>query len=59
MSVVERAKVKYPYVPLRKDEIKLEVDNNVDVYLKRESGWWFGKSGSQQGLFPHNFVQAV
>ncbi|GFG33913.1 hypothetical protein Cfor_07157, partial [Coptotermes formosanus] len=54
-----RCKVLFSYVPANKDELKLEVDDVIDVLSEVEEGWWKGRLGDKVGVFPSNFVEEV
>ncbi|CAJ0574360.1 unnamed protein product, partial [Mesorhabditis spiculigera] len=47
----------YAYDAQDTDELSFEVGAEIELLKKHESGWWQGKIGSQQGLFPSNYVQ--
>ncbi|CAG2102844.1 unnamed protein product [Medioppia subpectinata] len=55
-----RAKVVYSYAPQNDDELKLEVDEVIEVLDEIEDGWWKGVSPKGiTGVFPSNFVVEV
>jgi hypothetical protein len=40
-----RCKVLFSYQPANEDELKLEVDDVIDVLAEVEEGWWKGRLG--------------
>jgi SH3 domain-containing kinase-binding protein 1 len=46
-------------VPACDDELKLEVDDVIEVLSEVEEGWWKGKLGDKVGVFPSNFVEEI
>lgn len=55
----KRARVVYSYAPQNDDELKLEVDEVIEVLDEVEEGWWKGKLHGQVGVFPSNFVVEI
>ncbi|XP_054164013.1 SH3 domain-containing kinase-binding protein 1-like [Oppia nitens] len=52
-----RCKVVYSYLPQNEDELKLDVDEIIEVLEEIEEGWWKGVSSKGiTGVFPSNFV---
>ena len=54
-----RAKVVYSYAPQNEDELKLEVDEVIEVLDEVEEGWWKGALNGHIGVFPSNFVVQI
>jgi len=38
-------------------ELNFKAGEVITILRQNESGWWKGKIGSQEGLFPHNYVE--
>ena len=38
------------------DELNLNVNDEVTVIEKGHSGWWKGRLGNKEGLFPSSYV---
>ena len=51
-----KAKVLFSYLPQNEDELKLDVNDIIDVIEEVEEGWWKGKLRGVVGVFPSNFV---
>ncbi|XP_076078700.1 SH3 domain-containing kinase-binding protein 1-like isoform X9 [Mytilus galloprovincialis] len=58
-AVIKRAKVLYSYEPDNEDELKLDIDDVVEVFKQEEEGWWEGSLHGKVGVFPSNFVQVI
>lgn len=58
-SSVRQCRARFSYVPACNDELKLEVDDVIDVLSEVEEGWWKGKLGDKIGVFPSNFVEEI
>uniref|UniRef100_A0A7S4I8N2 SH3 domain-containing protein n=1 Tax=Vannella robusta TaxID=1487602 RepID=A0A7S4I8N2_9EUKA len=56
LSVCQQMKVAHDYSAERGDELSLKAGKSLNLYLRRESGWWLGAIGEKYGLFPSNFV---
>lgn len=54
-----RCKVLFSYAPANNDELKLEVDDVIDILTEVEEGWWKGRLGDKIGVFPSNFVEEI
>ena len=54
-----RAKVTFSYAADNIDELSLEPGQIVEVLEEEEEGWWRGKVGGKEGVFPSNFVEIV
>ena len=46
----------YPHTARDDDELTLSVNDEVTVIEKGGGGWWKGRLGDQEGLFPSSFV---
>jgi hypothetical protein len=42
-----RCKVLFSYAPANNDELKLEVDDVIDILTEVEEGWWKGRLGDK------------
>ena len=54
-----RAKAKFSYHPQAEDELELADGVEVIVLGVVEEGWWRGKVGQKEGVFPSNFVEEI
>ncbi|XP_075216839.1 CIN85 and CD2AP related isoform X2 [Lycorma delicatula] len=54
-----RCKVLYSYQPANDDELKLQVNDVIEILDEVEEGWWKGKLRNQTGVFPSNFVSEI
>ena len=54
-----RAKVSFSYAADNIDELSLEPGQIVEVLEEEEEGWWRGRVGGKEGVFPSNFVEIV
>ena len=48
--------VLYPHTARDDDELTVSVNDEVTVIEKGRSGWWRGRLGEQEGLFPSSCV---
>jgi hypothetical protein len=51
-----RCKVLFSYSPANEDELKLEVDDVIDVLSEVEEGWWRGRLGDTVSVTYINVV---
>ena len=58
-SKIRRAKVAFSYAADNIDELSLEPGQIVEVLAEEEEGWWRGKMGGKEGVFPSNFVEII
>ena len=58
-SKTRRAKVAFSYAADNIDELSLEPGQIVEVLAEEEEGWWRGKMGGKEGVFPSNFVEII
>jgi len=49
--------VVYEYKAKLEDELSLCVGDIITKVQRREGGWWYGKLGEREGVFPVNFVK--
>jgi hypothetical protein len=54
-----RVKAAFSYTPQNEDELRLEVDDVIDVMGEEEEGWWKGRLKGRVGVFPANFVKLL
>ena len=54
-----RAKARFSYHPQADDELELADGNEVLVLEIVEEGWWKGRIGQKEGVFPSNFVEEM
>lgn len=52
-------KAAFSYTPQNEDELRLDVDDVIDVVGEEEEGWWKGKLKGRIGVFPANFVKPL
>ena len=52
----ELVTVLYPHAARDDDELNLKVNDEITVIEKGEFGWWMGRLGDQEGLFPSSCV---
>ena len=48
--------VLYPHTARDDDELTVNVNDQVTVIEKGDTGWWLGHLGDQEGLFPSSCV---
>ena len=53
------AKVVFSYAADNIDELSLEPGQIVEVLAEEEEGWWRGRMGGKEGVFPSNFVEII
>ena len=46
-----------PHTAMDDDELTLNVNDEVTVIEKDDSGWWRGRLGDKEGLFPSGCLQ--
>ncbi|KAK0425813.1 hypothetical protein QR680_009401 [Steinernema hermaphroditum] len=49
----------YPYEAQDTDELSFQQGQKIELINKDPSGWWQGKVGAKQGLFPANYVTGL
>lgn len=49
-------RVLFSYDKVHEDELDLKVDQLVEFVCSVEDGWWRGRVGGREGVFPSNFV---
>lgn len=56
-----RAKVVFSYTPDNDDELRLEVNDIIEILGEEEEGWWRGKvkGKDKEGVFPTNYVKLI
>lgn len=54
-----RARVVFSYDPANQDELKLSVNDILEVLAEEEEGWWRGVLNGKNGVFPSNFVEPL
>ena len=54
-----RAKARFSYHPQADDELELADGDEVVVLEIVEEGWWKGRIGHKEGVFPSNFVEEI
>jgi len=52
-----RCRARFSYVPACNDELKLEVDDVIEILSEVEEGWWKGKLGDKVSVMNINFVR--
>jgi len=54
-----RVRCLYDYSAEDADDLSFEIDDQIDVISKDESGWWKGELNGRVGCFPMNFVEEL
>jgi myosin-1 len=54
-----KARAIYDYEAADVDELQLKAGDIVMITKKDASGWWQGKKGGKEGLFPGNYVEMM
>ena len=54
-----KAKARFSYHPQTEDELELADGDEVLVLEVVEEGWWKGRVGHKEGVFPSNFVEEI
>lgn len=54
-----KAKARFSYHPQAEDELELADGDEVIVLEVVEEGWWKGRIGQKEGVFPSNFVEEI
>ena len=58
-SKQRRARVIFSYHPQADDELELADGDEVIVLGVEEEGWWKGRIGGREGVFPSHFVEEI
>ena len=53
------ARVTFAYEADNEDELSLDVGKVIEVLGDVEDGWWKGRFGGKEGVFPENFVEKL
>lgn len=56
---LRQCKAVFSYHPAHDDELSLSVGDLIDILGEVEEGWWRGKIGESEGVFPSNFVVEI
>lgn len=59
VSRIRQCRVIFSYSPVHEDELKLNVDEIINVVGEEEEGWWRGTLNGNEGVFPSNFVEEI
>ncbi|RZF35038.1 hypothetical protein LSTR_LSTR009630 [Laodelphax striatellus] len=54
-----KCRVLFSYHPENSDELKLKVNDIIEILDEVEEGWWKGKLRDEVGVFPSNFVSEI
>ncbi|XP_011617670.1 unconventional myosin-If [Takifugu rubripes] len=54
-----RCRALYQYTGQDTDEISFDVNDIIDLIKEDPSGWWTGRFGGREGLFPGNYVEKI
>ena len=57
--MLRKAKAQFSYYPEAEDELELAVGDEVIILGVVEDGWWKGRIGNKEGVFPSNFVKEI
>ncbi|XP_070770810.1 nostrin [Enoplosus armatus] len=52
-------KALYDFTPEQDDELTLKEGDLLDILVKEENGWWFGKLNGKTGHFPSTYVEEL
>ena len=56
---LRKAKARFSYHPEAEDELELADGDEVIILDVIEDGWWKGRVGTKEGVFPSNFVEEI
>ncbi|KAM4608982.1 LOW QUALITY PROTEIN: nostrin [Polymixia lowei] len=56
---IGKCKAMYDFASDQEDELNLKEGDLLDIYLKEDSGWWFGILNGQLGHFPSTYVEEL
>jgi len=59
MSVSTECLVMFGYEAKLEDELNLRVGDIITRVYRMEGGWWSGKLGNKEGVFPENYVRVL
>ena len=54
-----KARARFSYHPEAEDELQLADGDEVIILDVVEDGWWKGRVGNKEGVFPSNFVEEI
>lgn len=57
--VIGRCRALYDYSASQPDELELQSGVNINIYEKRQDGWWQGELNGRVGLFPATYVEEI
>jgi len=57
----EEGKVRalYDYTAEKSEQISFKAGDIIDIIEELEGGWWKGKAGDKEGMFPANYIEFV
>ncbi|XP_016367988.1 nostrin-like [Sinocyclocheilus rhinocerous] len=56
---VGRCKALYSFTSEREDELNINEGDELDIFQKDDTGWWFGELNGQRGHFPSTYVEEL
>jgi len=56
---LRKARARFSYHPEAEDELQLADGDEVIILDIVEDGWWKGRVGNKEGVFPSNFVDEI
>lgn len=56
---IRQCRAIFSYHPAHDDELSLAAGDIIDILCEVEEGWWKGRLGSVEGVFPSNFVHEI
>ncbi|XP_048583332.1 uncharacterized protein LOC5501785 isoform X2 [Nematostella vectensis] len=54
-----KCKTLYAYDASDVDELSFQADAIIEIIKEDPSGWWTGKLGGREGLFPSNYIEKI
>mmetsp|Transcript_30547 Transcript_30547/g.97479 ORF Transcript_30547/g.97479 Transcript_30547/m.97479 type:complete len:86 (+) Transcript_30547:3-260(+) len=57
MPKVELVRAVHRYEQQEDGDLSIEPGDVIEVLQKEESGWWYGRCGGAEGLFPMNYAE--
>ncbi|TMS06777.1 Nostrin [Larimichthys crocea] len=58
-SSIGQCKALYDFTPEQDDELTLKEGDLLDIHIKEDNGWWFGKLNGKTGHFPSTYVEEL
>ncbi|TKS67249.1 Nostrin BM247 -like protein [Collichthys lucidus] len=58
-SSIGQCKALYDFTPEQDDELTMKEGDLLDIHIKEDNGWWFGKLNGKTGHFPSTYVEEL